>query len=133
MSLPWEQLVGQLWFFAGALDSAEAHFTRALPDTSFNAIRTVSSLAIIAARRNNGARARAVSDSLAAHLPKRDRGQTPYWRAAILAELGDREQAMRLLRTAPKLGRPMQSWHSDPELRALRGYPPFDALITPQK
>ncbi len=129
----WERTVGALWLFAGALDSAEAHFTRALPDTSRNAIGTVSSLAIIAARRNHGARARAVSDSLAAHAPERERdyGQTPYWRAAILAELGDREQAMRLLRTAPF--RRMQLWHSDPPLRALRGYPPFDALITPQR
>jgi len=129
----WERMAGTLWLFAGALDSAEAHFTRALPDTSRNAIGAVSSLAIIAARRNHGAWARAVSDSLAAHAPKRERdfGQTPYWRAAILAELGDREQAIRLLRTAPH--RRMQLWHSDPPLRALRGYPPFDELITPRR
>ena len=133
MSLPWEQLVGQLWFFAGALDSAAAHFTRALPDTSVNAIYTVGYLAMIAARQNNGARARAVSDSLAAHVREWDRGRTPYWRATILAELGEREQAMRLLTTTPKLGQWMMNWHSDLALRALRGYPPFDALITPQK
>jgi hypothetical protein len=133
VSLAWEQVVGSLWFFAGALDSAAAHLTRALPDTSVNAIGTVSSLAMIAARQNNAARARTVSDSLAAHVPKWDRGRTPYWRAAILAELGDREQAMRLLTTATKLGLWMWNWHSDLALRALHGYRPFDALITPQK
>ena len=132
-SLPWERLVGQLWLFAGALDSAAAHFTRALPDTSANAIETIGYLAIVAARKGNDARARAVADSLAAHVPKWDRGRTPYWRAGILAELGDREQAMRLLTTAPRLGQQMMDWHSALPLRALRGYPPFEALIMPQK
>ena len=127
------RMVGALWLFTGALDSAAAHFTRALPDTSVNAIATVGYLAMIAARQNNAARARAVSDSLAAHVRKWDHGRTPYWRAAILAELGDREQAMRLLTTTPKLGQAMMNWHSDLALRPLRGYPPFDALITPQK
>ena len=109
------------------------HFARALPDTRINAIVSAGNLAIIAAQQNNRTRARFVLDSLAAHVPRWDRGRTPYWRAAILAELGEREQAVRLLMTTPKLGQQMMDWHADPALRALRGNRLFEALITPQK
>ena len=132
-SIVWERSVGVLWLFAGELDSAAAHFSRALPDTSTNGIGTVAYLAIIAARTNNMSRARAVSDSLAANVPKWDRGRTPYWRAAILAELGDRAEAVRFLTVAPSKGVRMYDWHRDPPLRSLRGYPPFEALITPKR
>ena len=132
-SIAWERSVGTLWLFAGALDSAAAHLSRALPDTSANGIGTVAYLAMMAARTNNRARARAVSDSLAANVPKWDRGLTPYWRAAILAELGERAEAVRLLTVAGSKGQRMYNWHSTLPLRALHGYPPFEALITPKK
>jgi hypothetical protein len=93
----------------------------------------VAYLAIIAARTNNVARAREVSDSLAANLPKWDRGRTPYWRAAILAESGERAEAVRLLTVAGAKGLRMANWHSDLALRSQRGYPPFEALISPKK
>jgi TolB-like protein/tetratricopeptide (TPR) repeat protein len=127
-SLAWERVVGRLWLFAGALDSAEAHFARALSDSSASGIATVASLAMISARQRDVARARAVSDSLAANVPKWDLGRTAYRRATILAELGDLEQAMRLLTLATQSGQVRRTWHMDPSLRALRGYPPFAAL-----
>ena len=133
LDVAWERTVARLWWFAGALDSAATHFSRALPDTSINGIGTVSYLAMIAARTHDAARARFVSDSLAANVPKWDRGRTPYWRAAILAELGDRDQAMRLLSLAPRQGQFMWYWHREPPLRALRGYPPFQELIKPSR
>ena len=68
-----------------------------------------------------------------AKAPKWDRGLTPYWRAAILAELGDRAEAVRLLTVAPSKGQRMYDWHSTLPLRSLRGYPPYEALITPKK
>ncbi len=50
-------------------------------------------------------------------------------RAAILAELGDCEHAMRLLATPPKLAQLMGDCHTEP---AARGFRPFGARITPQ-
>ena len=132
-SILWERSVGSLWLFAGELDSAAAHFARALPDTSIYGIGTAAYLAMIAARRNDVARARAVSDSMAANVPKWDRGRTPYWRAAILAELGDRAEAVRVLTVAPSQGARMDFWHRNLALRSLRGYAPYEALITPKK
>ena len=88
---------------------------------------------MIAARRSDVARARAVSDALAANTPKWDRGLTPYWRAAILAELGDRAEAVRSLTVAPSKGGRTEGWHSALPLRSLRGYAPFEALITPKR
>jgi TolB-like protein/tetratricopeptide (TPR) repeat protein len=131
-SLPWEQAVGCMWLFAGALDSAAVHFARAVPDTSAERVGTVAYLAMIAARRGNSARARTVSDSLAANVRTWDRGRTPFWRAAIASELGERAQAVRLLTVAAKQGVLMWTWHSELALRALHGFPPYEVLIKPR-
>ena len=80
-----------------------------------------------------GTRALAIGDSLQS-LPRRWLpGSNSYWHAAILAALGQRDEAMLLLRNASHEGVSMASWHYDEPLASLRDYPPFEAMIKPQK
>ena len=133
-SIEWERTVGNTFLAAGQLDSAAAHYLRAQPDPSIpNALARVGHLAIIAALRGDTLRARAVSDSLGANTPRWDQGRTVFWQAAVAAYLGKRDEAVRLLKSQNPYQLSMVSWHSNFELRPLRGYPPFDALITPER
>ena len=66
-------------------------------------------------------------------------GEDAYWRAAILAHLGDRDEATRVLLQAHEQGRPWSTPReplgdiiSDPNFRPLWGYAPFEQLIAPR-
>jgi tRNA A-37 threonylcarbamoyl transferase component Bud32/tetratricopeptide (TPR) repeat protein len=60
-------------------------------------------------------------------------GEEAVWRARIAAILGDREQAVSLLREALARGLHHGMWfHRDNSLESLRGYPPFDEIALPQ-
>ena len=131
--IAWHRVVARAFLFSGQLDSALGHLQRALPDTSLNGIVVAGDIARIAAIRHDTVRARAISDSLGANIRKWDRGTTPYHQAAIAAELGERDRAIQLLTPTVRVGQDMQTWHRDSYLRALHGYPPFEALIKPQK
>jgi tetratricopeptide (TPR) repeat protein len=122
--------VGLAWLFLHQLDSAENHYRRAAQDSL--TLQVAGLLAVVSARRGDTARARATADSLALQQSPRTAGLRDIWRAAILAELGEREQAMTLLRQSTHEGQSMDAWHNDERLRALRGYPPFTELITPK-
>ena len=80
--------LGVAWLDLAQLDSAIVHLTAALPDTSLAGIGTRGYLAIAYARRGDTTRARAISDSLAGSVREWDNGETPFWRAGILATLG---------------------------------------------
>jgi hypothetical protein len=55
-------------------------------------------------------------------------------RARIAAGLGRREQAVAILRDASARGLfTSDECHADLELLPLRGYPPFEALLTPEE
>jgi len=61
-------------------------------------------------------------------------GHALRWRAQIAAVLGDREEATNLLRRAiEEAGAGDRGdWHRDPDLRLLRGYPPYEELMRPK-
>ena len=70
-------------------------------------------------------------------------GHHDYWRAAIAAVRGERDQAVALLADAlasglmwypfsPYLDFPKWAFHVDPDFESLRGYPPFEELTGPQ-
>ena len=72
-----------------------------------------------------------------AQLPGEKFGGTPaFERAQISAELGRRDEAIALLQEAFSQGVGFASYrsrlHSFQNFARMRGYPPFDALITPQ-
>jgi tetratricopeptide (TPR) repeat protein len=59
-------------------------------------------------------------------------GGIPLWQAQIAASLGDKEQAMILLRRAVSEGISLDDWiHRQPTFRPLLDYPPFQALLQP--
>ncbi len=88
-------------------------------------------LAMAELARGNRDRAATIADSLGALRQNWMFGEHTYWRAAVHGALGDRELAVQLLRQAHLEGQPMQTWHFTEELRSLRGFAPFEALIRP--
>ncbi len=128
-----QRALGVAWLDLAQLDSAIVHLTAALPDTALAGTGTRGYLAIAYARRGDTTRARAISDTLAASVREWDHGNTPHWRAAILATLGEKTEAVRLLRIAHQQGQSKAEWHYQPNLRALRGFSEFEALIRPKQ
>ena len=126
-------LAGYLWFDLRHGDSAYAHLQRAARETGNTAVIAVGYLGVIAAQGGDTTRALAVADSLGRQTRKWDLGLSTWWRAAILAHLGRRDEAMQFLGEARRGGQGMVNWHVHTALRPLRGYPPFDAMITPVK
>jgi hypothetical protein len=74
-----------------------------------------------------------MADSLGALQQQWLFGEHTRWRAAILGALGERERAVQLLRQAASQHNPRGLWHALPSLASLRGYPPFEDLIRPQR
>ncbi|MCH7476368.1 MAG: hypothetical protein IIA27_17125, partial [Gemmatimonadetes bacterium] len=90
-------------------------------------------LGVIAARQNDPEEASRISKQLAAIDRPYIRGQHARWRAFIAAALGDRDEAVALLRTAFGQGVAYGPWiHIDPALESLRDYPPFQELVRPK-
>ncbi len=92
-------------------------------------------LGVLAARRGNTAEAERISAWLAVQNPSYHQGWHVYWRARIAAQLGRREEAVRLLRQALSQGALMHvngMFHEDSDLEPLHGYPPFEELMRPR-
>ena len=115
----------------GQVDSARVHIVAA-PDDTTNLWKG-GWLGIIAAMQGNRDRATAIADSVGSINRKWSRGSEQYWRGAILASLGRKDEAVALLKEAATRGHGMAAWHYVAPLFALHGYAPFEALITPQK
>jgi tetratricopeptide (TPR) repeat protein len=85
----------------------------------------------VAARRGDRKAARKAYDQLA-RMPA-DEGQVPLLRARIAALLGEREQALGLLRDAVAKGVPFGTGlHRDMDFETLRGWPAFDDFVKPR-
>jgi tetratricopeptide (TPR) repeat protein len=92
----------------------------------------LANLGAVAARVGEGERARAIGEQLAG----KPRGQLQLLaRAKIAALLGEREEAVHLLREALQTG----AWgtymlrrHKDMDLEPLHGYPPFELFMRPR-
>ena len=127
-----QRITAYVWFDLGNLDSASVYLQRAARDSGNAAVSAAGYLGVIAAMRGDSTRARAVADSLGGQARKWDQGLSTWWRAAILANLGQRDAAMQFLGESRRKGQSMADWHSHTALRPLRGYPPFEAMIKPQ-
>ena len=97
-----------------------------------------AALGVVAARQGNREKASKISRLL--EELARSRGRPPvhdthaYRRAWIAAALGDREQAVELLREWGPwfLTTNVYQPHSNPFLQPLRDYPPFQELLRPK-
>jgi predicted Zn-dependent protease len=97
-------------------------------------------LGLIAARTGNVPRARAISKKIERARPPegvRERfvlALSAVGRARIAALLGDRQQALSLLREALTAGFPVGlNLHGEPDLEALLDYEPYLELVRPAK
>lgn len=121
---------GRTWLLLDGLDSAVWHFTRAArgADPGY-----AGHLGVALALRGDTARARAIADSVSAIQRKWLFGEHTFWQAQILGALGEREAAVRLLQQSFVAGQSKAGLHYSVTLRSLRGYPPFEALLVPQR
>jgi TolB-like protein/tetratricopeptide (TPR) repeat protein len=121
---------GRAWLLLGNLDSAVFHLRRAARAT---AIGNTGTLGVALALRGDTARARQLADSLSGLDRKWLFGAHTLWQGQILGALGEREAAVRLLQQAFVAGQGKAGLHYSLTLRSLRGYPSFEALLTPQQ
>jgi len=79
------------------------------------------------------AAAKRISGELAAVRLPYQKATATYWRAAIAAQLGDKEGAVELLRQAIREGQGVGTEvHRLTEFQLLRGYPPFEEILRPK-
>jgi tetratricopeptide (TPR) repeat protein len=90
-------------------------------------------LGIVHADQGQAGEARGVMERLA-RLPRKDRlGLVSLLRARIAARLGEKEQALTLLREATEEGQPIGYLrHLDVAFEGLRGYAPFQEFLRPK-
>lgn len=89
-------------------------------------------LGTIAARLGNRDKALGISDELKNIDQPYLFGSNTFWRARIAALLGEKEQAMVLLRDALAQGASHGSLYLNMDLELLSDYPPFQELIKPK-
>jgi DNA-binding SARP family transcriptional activator/TolB-like protein len=90
-------------------------------------------LGTLAARQGKRAEAEQISAMLEALERPYLFGEHTYWRARIAALLGERDEALALLRAAYAQG--FKWWlplHSEPDLESLRDHPAFRELLRPK-
>jgi tetratricopeptide (TPR) repeat protein len=119
-------------YIAGRIDEAGRIYGSLAAEHPEN-ISLQGILGTLAARRGDREEALRVFEELG----KIDRpflfGSPAYWRACIAALLGEKEQAVALLREAFGQGRSYGvSLHRDIDLEPLWDYPPFKELIRPK-
>jgi DNA-binding SARP family transcriptional activator len=90
-------------------------------------------LGTIAARQGKPEAARQMAESLASAPFPYSRGVPTLWRARIAAQLGEKDQAVMLLRQAISEGQGYGLWlHTDVDLDPLRGHREFRAMLRPR-
>jgi serine/threonine protein kinase/tetratricopeptide (TPR) repeat protein len=107
-----------------------------------NAIEYLGTLGALAARRNDRKEALRISSELARIDYKYVMGRHSYSRARIAAQLGEKGQAVDLLRQAASEGYswnfpiiiqvPTLAFHASMDLEPLHGYAPFEELLKPK-
>jgi hypothetical protein len=104
----------------------------ALHKESPDEIGILGFLGVLAARRGDKQEALRISSL----LENIDRpylfGVHTFWRARIASLLGDKENAVRLIREALAQGRSYTVFHPMMDFEPLQDYPPFKELIKPK-
>lgn len=86
--------------------------------------------ALVHGRVGERSQALAIADVLARDRRPYQLGAPGLYRARIAVVLGDRDAAVARLREAFRDGKEYDLWlHRDPDLLALRSYPPFEELV----
>jgi serine/threonine protein kinase/tetratricopeptide (TPR) repeat protein len=130
------QALAERLYTAERWDEAQA-VTAELAKEKADDIWVMGMLGTLAARRGDPMTAL----SIAERLKRLDQpylfGEHTYWRACIAAQLGEKDDAVPLLRQSVAEGLP--TWmglnlalHTDIDLEPLLGYPPYEELLKPK-
>jgi serine/threonine protein kinase len=87
---------------------------------------------MLAAATGDQEKAETISKQFAGDKTPYRFGETTYWRAQIAAFLGDKENAVKLLRQAVNEGKLYPDVHGDMAWEKLKDYPPFITLMKPK-
>jgi tetratricopeptide (TPR) repeat protein len=118
-------------YHAGRLDEAKVDYER-LAAADSTRVKAWAGLGAFAARRGDRLEVARIDRWLANRTGSR--GQADYARARMAALLGNREQAVALLRAAFDSGlKGRHTIHIDPDLESLRDYPPYQELMRPKE
>ena len=91
------------------------------------------SLGVLAARTGDRERALEIKNRFLARDVPYEFGMDIYWAACISAQLGEREEAMELVRRAFAEGAQIAIHaHQDPDLEPLWNYAPFQRFLEPR-
>jgi len=134
--------LAQTLLAAGQLDSARA-LAQDLARRHSRNVSYLGLLGVLAAQRHDPRHAQHVDSLLRMVRGPYLRGLPTYWRAAIAAQLGEREMSVTLLTEATTQGLAEEflasqglfrghSLHSDFYFEPLHGYPPFERLLRPK-
>lgn len=124
--------LGRADYLAGRLDEAREVFSELRAAAPGNPV-PLRYLGAIAARTGDPETALARSQELAELENEYLFGQNTLGRAAIASRLGDREEALALLRRSTAEGvRFGTDLHADPDLSVLRDYPPYQEFMRPE-
>jgi tetratricopeptide (TPR) repeat protein len=124
--------LGRALFLAEGWDEAGTVFGELLTRDAKN-VEAVGYLGVIAAGKGDRVAAQASSERLRRSTQRFLYGSHTLWRAAIAAHLGEKDEAVDLLREAFAQGQTYGLWiHSNATLEPLRGYAPFDELVRPK-
>ncbi len=104
-----------------------------IPSDSTNVVTRLGTRGVLAVRLGQPDSARTIAAELARLDRPRLNGQHTLWRARIAAVLGEKDNAVALLRQAFAEGVAYGIWlHTDMDLESLRDYKPYRELVRPK-
>jgi tetratricopeptide (TPR) repeat protein/TolB-like protein len=126
------EYLGRALYVAERWDEAQELF-RALHDGFPDNIDYQGYLGVLAVTQGDLDKAREIRDELRNMSRPYLFGSHLHWAACIAAQLGEKEEAVNLLREAFSRGRAYTiEYHADVILEPLRDYPPYQELMTPK-
>jgi len=127
--------LGRCLFTAGRWEESRVLFEQLLAE-GYDSLVTRGDVAVAAAGLGDRARAEEIERwyaRWAADTPSQ-KGWATQWRARIVALLGDRDRAVRLITQAHEEGWPHWTWDElVEEYDGLRGYAPFEDVMRPRE
>jgi tetratricopeptide (TPR) repeat protein len=98
----------------------------------YNSLFALGTFGVVVARKGDREEVQRISEQLKNWEKPRTFGSNTYWRAAIAANLGEKENAVSLLQEALEQGYGYADLYCRMSLEPLWDYPPFVELIKPR-
>jgi tetratricopeptide (TPR) repeat protein len=133
-----DEVLREPLFYTAALNAAERwhearDFVQRIVDEEPGVVHHLGLLGVLEARIGRTDEARRIAAALYAPEDVRSHAERTFWRACITSQLGQLDEAVRLLQRSLAEGhRFSDEFHRDINLEPLWDYPPFQELIEPK-